>query len=281
MKWRWWIALVLLAGALVAQAADKETARKLVESSMVVTGTIDITADGSVKTYALDKPEKLPEAVVQVIGNNVPKWRFRPVGTPDGVTQAKMSLRLVAKKLLEDQFLVSIRSAGFTDLDEVAEKTFERKRFVPPKFPSKAAHMGANGVVYLLLRVGRDGRVEDAIAEQVNLKVLGTEEQMVQARKLLADSALKAIKRWVYVPPTKGRYAGRPYWVIRMPIEYKFWGQGSPAYGEWTSYIPGPRQKPSWAGNQSDVAFSPDALPEDGIYMANEGPQLLTPLGKS
>ena len=54
---------VLLAMVSFIASAGGAGARKQAESSMVVTGTIDIAPSGSVGDYALDKPEALPDSV--------------------------------------------------------------------------------------------------------------------------------------------------------------------------------------------------------------------------
>lgn len=51
------------------------------------------------------------------------------------------------------------------------------KDMQPPAYPVNAFRGGATGVVYLLLKIGRAGKVEDVVAEQVNLTALVPESK--------------------------------------------------------------------------------------------------------
>ncbi len=140
--------------------------------------------------------------------------------------------------------------------------------------------MGGKGTVYLLLRIGHDGRVEEVATEQVNLTVAGTSQQMDQLRALLKQASENAARRWTFKPPTKGPEATGPYWVGRIPVTFLFAGETPVAAGEWETYIPGPRNFDiPWALEELRTAGSPDAMP-DGLLAALKGsPRLLNPPG--
>jgi hypothetical protein len=57
--------------------AGATNARSSAEASMLVTGTLEINADGTVRGYAIDQPDKLPAPVRDVIQKNVPGWTFK------------------------------------------------------------------------------------------------------------------------------------------------------------------------------------------------------------
>ncbi|WP_242108778.1 energy transducer TonB [Luteimonas aquatica] len=270
---------ILLAGAFLAQAAGPKAVRAQAESSMLLTGTLAIAADGSVKEHALDQRDKLPSGVAKLVADNVAKWRFRPATVPGGAeaAQVNMSLLIVAKKLDEEHYKVSIRAANFMDARQRPGETVTGRRLAPPQYPKEAAASRINGVVFLLLRVGRKGTVEDAFVEQVNLRVVGSDPQMAKARDMLSRNALQAAKHWTFNPPTASEEAGEDAWVVRVPVDYLLWGASRPAYGEWTTYIPGPRQRPAWA-DEDDASTSPEAMLAGGVYMVGDGPRLLTPL---
>src|SRR5690606_37388169 len=105
---------------------------------------------------------------------------------------------------------------------------------------------GVHGVVYVVVRVDRSGRVQDAVAELVNLRILGSEREMEQARELLAKSALVAARKWTFKPPTRGEWADQERWSARVPVDYRFADDGKPRYGQWESYVPGPRNPIPW-----------------------------------
>ncbi len=276
---------VLWACALVAAAAGPAAVRKQVESSMLVTGTIDIGPDGGVRGFLLDKEEKLPPQVIQIARQAVPEWRFEPV-LINGVAapiRARLSMRMVATQLADKGYRLAIGSAAFGQ-DALAPKdrkpdgrTLKADEMQPPTWPLTA--YGISGTVYVLLRVGRDGKVEDVASEQVNLTVIGSEKTMRLGRKALEDATLRAARRWTFKPPTVGEAAGLPYWKARVPVVFEFDNQRAARYGKWEAYVPGPRQPlPSWV-EQQDVATSPDALVDGELHLVGEGPRLLTPLG--
>src|SRR5690606_19342409 len=70
-------ATLLLVVVAVAVAAPKHV-REQTEASMLLTGTIDIAADGSVRGYSIDHEDKVPDYVLANIAGMVPGWRFEP-----------------------------------------------------------------------------------------------------------------------------------------------------------------------------------------------------------
>src|SRR5690606_26049390 len=68
---------ILLACGPAALAQHK--AYKEVESSLFVTGTIDVTPAGEVAAYTLKQSEKLPSGIVDMVASMAPQWKFEPV----------------------------------------------------------------------------------------------------------------------------------------------------------------------------------------------------------
>ncbi len=281
---RWWLGVGLLLVAVVAIAGGRGAVRKQIESSMLVTGTIDVDRQGGLASYAIDQPEKIPEGIRDFLGRNIAQWKFDVGNTGNGlpanaVIRNTMSLRIVAKKQDNGDFEVRLAAVDFrpTDVSEGAE--VRAAEMVPPRFPDAAAKARASGTVYLLVKVGRDGRVEDVFAEQTNLRVLTSEPQMRALRNQFEKASLAAARRWTFTPPQVGDLVDDDSWVLRVPVDYAM-GTGKPAYGEWTSYVPGPRQPNPWQDDRADQGFSPDALAATGgIYMATgNGLKLVTPL---
>jgi hypothetical protein len=267
---------LLLAGSLLAGGLRSVRAR--VEGSMVVTGTIGVTPQGTVLGYTLDHPEKLPPVVVDTIAKNLPKWTFEPV-LQDGkpvAAKAKMSLRLVARPVGGDKYQVAVRSAYFGD-----ESAGIKLVGVPqsPRYPSEAIQERASGTTYVMLRVDRAGHVADAFVEQVNMRVLASDEELNRMRKLLAEASLKALRQWNFTPADSSDRT--PFRVVRVPVSYQVseYGHRSPpeVYGQWESYVPGPVEPAPWVDKDKALAGGIDAFPSDGVY----GPSqlsLLTPL---
>lgn len=277
--------LALLATPLVALPADVQAqtarqARSEVEASMLVTGHVDIDREGRVTAHALDRQDKLPDYVVDLVGRTIPGLAFEPVvdeGQP-APARAKMSLRLIVAQADDGNMTVRVRSAHFGE--EYSEDDATSVRYAdmrPPRYPADVLRMGGKGTVYLLLKVGRDGSVEDVLAEQVNLTALGNARQMETVRTKLADAAVKGARDWTFMPPTEGEAASKEHWVIRVPVEYKLGRDRETVYGQWTAYHPGPRQSPDWA-RPTPPGFSPDALMAGGVTPETSRFRLLTPL---
>ena len=282
--------MALLLGLLVAfasHAAGPGAVRKTVESSMLVTGWVLIAADGSTTKLELDDKEKIPDAVVSLIERGGATWRFEPV-LVDGVARkakARMSLRVVAKKVDADQYQISIRSSYFgaeaiTPEEYVAQSdSIKPIAMKPPQYPENALRMGARGTVYVVLMVGREGTVQELFAEQVNLQVIGNDEEMKRMRGMLTKSALGAAKKWTFQLPAAaaGAGAGQDVWVLRVPVDFQFYGYKKPGYGQWDSYVPGPTLRAPW-DTGSDATQSPDAMIAGALYDARNQLRLLTPL---
>src|SRR3546814_7328536 len=83
-----------------------------------------------------------------------------------------MSVRMVARPVGEDGFEVSISGANFGKGSYRATDYLTRDRLDPPEYPAEAQRMGGKGTVYLVLRIGRDGRVrsEEHTSELQSIK---------------------------------------------------------------------------------------------------------------
>lgn len=276
---RRWIGVVVLGLLLsgTAFAVNPRGVRRQVESSLIVTGTIDIDADGRVLGHALEHADALPEGVVAMVGSVVPRWRFEPVELHGTATRARapMSLRIVAKQLDGDRFTVQIRGAHFGA--SAPGETVTSHELAPPLYPEAAMRAGVGGMVYVVVRIGRDGRVEEAVAEQVNLRVVTSEPAMRQWRTLLAQAALRAARDWTFNPPRTGDQADAPHWSARIPVDFISADETPAAAHEWQAYVPGPREAIPWYPAAS--AAGADALAAGGVYPLDPGLHLLTPLG--
>lgn len=270
-------ALLLLGVAAVVSAEAPKHVQDQAEASMLVTGKIAINADGSVRGYQIDDEDKVPGHVLLNIGRWVPEWRFEPV-LVDGKAvpaRAKMTLRLLARPL-GDKFEISIASTTFGDDDAPPTDTVKGLKMYPPRYPTDVASAGGEGTVYLVLRIGPDGRVEDLVVERVNLHVYASERRMKNFRKRLSSTAASAARRWTFVPPTTGELAQRRWWSVRVPVDFRLGGVQEVAYGEWQSYLPGPQQPIPWLQDEPGS----DALAGGVLHTLGSGLVLLTPLQK-
>lgn len=264
---------LLLAGAALADGAG--SVRKRVEGSMLVTGTIEVAPDGTVSGYRLDRPEKLPPVVIDLLGKSVPHWTFQPVllqGRPVPA-KARMSLRLGARPQGDGSYEVAIRGAYF---GEPSSKIKGEMR--APGYPGAAIDARVAGTVYLLLRIDPAGKVSDAVAEQVNLEVVASDTVLKRWRRLFANVSIEAARRWTFNPVSPEE--GAAYRVVRVPVAYRLHALGAAepdTYGQWQAYIPGPVEPAPWLDAGKLLTGPADALPGDGVYGQSEL-LLLTPL---
>ena len=272
----WW-ALVLIAWVGVAAAAAP--ARKPIEASMLVTGDIEIDATGQLVGYTLDHPERLPGNVKRLLERQISDWTFQPNamdGQPVNIRN-RMGLLVLATPREDGNFDMRVHDASFYPVREEGYDiaVVEQK---PPSFPRLAAENGVSGIVYLVLRIGADGRVEEAAAEQVNLRVQRSAAEMNRWRGVLARNAIEAAGDWRFSLPQHGELAAQAEpWVVRVPVNYEF-NLRTETYGQWDPYVPGPRELPAWAGE--DDGTSPAALAAGGLYPVGRkgGVQLAVPL---
>ncbi len=239
---------------------------------MLVTGTITLNGDGTVRSYTLDRASRLSDVVVGVIQHNLPDWKFvPPEGHPDGVT-GKMTLRMLSRPIDDKRDRVSIGSASFDDdpADKAWHVTYKNRGI--PSYPMVALRVRETGTVYLLLRIARDGHVQDAFAEQVNLDAYASTQLMSELRERFAQSAVKAARDWTFQVPTQGKAADYPCWYVRVPVNYLMLPRGelpSTYESEWHAYIPGPRQSVPWndyhpSPDRHSDAMASEALQEEG-----------------
>ena len=245
-----------------------------------MSGSLVVGPDGEVASHELDPEAPLTPALKAFVDDSIRGWRFQPVLVDGKPVRAKvpMSLRLVAKRADEGKFSVAIASTYFGSKEDVpATDRLRSIRLTPPRFPSGALAMGGKGVVYLVVQVGRDGKVTNVDAEQVNLRVAGTDGQMAALRKQFTDAAVRVARGSTFTIPTTGPEANDATWLVRVPVDYRLDGERQRENG-WDTYIPGPRNfEMPWAAEKLRMAGSPDALPDAGVYPLQQGATLLNP----
>lgn len=266
----------------VVAAPSMRALQDQVESSMRIKGSLDIGADGRVVAVRLDQQDAIPAGVVGFVKESMAGWEFEPT-LQEGKTvpiTTPVSLRVVGKVQGDGSARIEIRSASFVDYREDDLTRPARLSGSVPTYPVRTAGRGVAADVFLLIQVGRDGKVRNVAAEQVNLRVLVPPRQLDTVRTAFANSAIQAVRDWQFRIPTQGPLADRETWVVRLPVRYA----DQPPSGDvpaWEPYLPGPRQRAAWQQPER-VTVAPDAL-GDGVYVAGDtrGPVLKTVLGQS
>lgn len=287
------LAVIAASWPAPADAQNARAVRKTAEATMRLSGMISIAADGSVSGYTIDRKDQVSPEALELMAQTVPHWRFQPVlidGTPTHI-KTSMQLRLQARPEGDGNYRLSVagthfgEQSGRGDAERSGQRrdTLEGEKLDPPFYPQALIRAGGGGTAYALVRIGRDGRLEDVHIEQVNLDFVAPERDMARARELLAASAMQGARRWTFQVPVEGKHADRPYWVARVPVNYCMDNRPcrGNAYAKWESYIPGPRAlPPAWASEALRTAGAPDSLPSSGVFPLDEaGPRLLTPVG--
>lgn len=271
------MAVVLPHGKGDAFAAGRAEVSKQVEASMLVTGTIDIDAAGSVTSYQIRQADEMSKPLLDFADRSIRGWRFEPV-LVDGQAKparAPMQLRLVLKQDGEN-YQARISGATFGRLQE---ESLARGKLRPPPYPKETVYKRAGGTVYLVLRVARDGSVQDVVAEQVNLRVIDNARAMESYRDMLSRAAVTTARKWMFNFPTPGEDADEQFISLRVPVDFVAYDMPQEKVGEWYAYVPRPRQPVPWR-NWDAAMHAPDAIAAGGVYPDRPtGPRLLTDLG--
>ena len=280
-----WLWLLVGGSALAATAVSS---RPIVESSMLLTGTIEIAPDGSVRSHTIDQPEKVPSAIRAFADKAIAAWKFKPIilGGQPVVAQAKLHLRLIADPVGGGNFAVRIGGASFEggEPSESLQNNDEVNRQHVPKYPYDALRAYTGGTVFLLLKVGRQGQVLDAAAEQVNLTALGSAWEMAKWRQEFARASIVAAKQWRFVVPTSGPLLDEPFWYARIPVAFALKvSNQSPAtaeseYGRWQPYVRGPQEIVPWFKLPPQAADAIDTTPAGSVLALGQGPKFATPV---
>lgn len=271
------------AGALsnTAIAAESASAAGRAEASMLVTGSVTLAPDGTVRSYSIYRREALPKPVAELIDKNAPAWRFERVRVQGQAVAAvaNMSLRVLATPMGNDQYALRIRGAHFGKQDQ--GKGIRRLGFTRPIYPQSVLQARVGGTVYLLIKLDDQGRVAEVAAEQTDLDAAGPDRSMDRWRSALERSSIAAARSWKFTVPAPAAGRPREMHLVRVPVRYALRrpGLGSqPRYGQWDIYIPGPRQIVPWLNDPTMLSDSADALPDDGVFPIGSGLHLTSPL---
>ena len=125
---KWWVAFGCAMFACTAAAQNIEQVRASAEASMIVSGWINVNPDGSVHDYTVDHIEKLPPDVAGLIQQNVAQWRFKARNGTDASERARMSMRIVSRRLDDKHDSMQITGATFGDTNPTPGRQVAEKR---------------------------------------------------------------------------------------------------------------------------------------------------------
>ncbi|NII09545.1 hypothetical protein [Oleiagrimonas sp. C23AA] len=267
--------VLVLGGVLLPTAFARASPRKL-DLTMVLDGQITVSPTGKVEDYQIREADKVPKPILELIRKTVNQWRFEPArshGQPVPV-KTPMHLRVVATPT--DKQHVQLRVSGQWFGSPGADGIHVKSHQPDPDYPLTAIKAGVGGTVYLVAMVSNDGKVAKVAAQQVNLDTLRRPAQMKHWRKVLAQSAILALKQWQFEVPANGGPEHRKHWFVRAPIGYQVLPLGAAAtrpYASWSGYVRGPVQPIPWLTPTMRVADI-DAIPWQGTFLAKQSMQL-------
>ena len=245
--------------------------RNQVVGSMRLTGTLVVGADGAITAYAIDHADKVPPEVLRHVARYVPRWRVMKGGDAGN---KRFGVRVMATSRGDGYFALSLVGASIIEKQRPDEEmSFDRPR-KRPSYPHSLGRIGVSGTVYVVVKVGRDGEVEDFVTEQVNLNLVGTSAEVVKAQADFAAHTAAAVRQWKFRWPEAGPNAGQPYLVARVPVDYIL--NQRRGYAEWEYYVPGPRRTASWMQQEDGMALGAG---EAGVpQVLGMGPRIETSL---
>ncbi|HET7931168.1 MAG TPA: energy transducer TonB, partial [Rhodanobacteraceae bacterium] len=262
-----------------------------VEVGMVVTGSVTVNPDGSVKAYTIDHADQLPPAVQRLLKSSIPGWTFdaiKSTGTT-GPTKAQASVYIGGmvtettkqivdgKKVQQNTIQIGVEHIALHCPPPHAERTFAmgcdpdtgltRLPSPPPEYPIEAARAHMEGVVDLRLEIGRNGRVLRAAVRQVNL--FNRIPNPVLFRRIFSDVTLETAQAWRFRVPTTGPNAGRDRWVLAQQVKFYIMGGhvDTTAYGQWLADLPGPIKAIPWAEQDSGRVVRLPEMSTEGALM--------------
>jgi hypothetical protein len=266
-------------GTALAANGGTRAVNQQIQASLRITGSVGIDATGAVARHAIDRPDKFDPGVVAMIEDALSHWRFEPVlvnGQPHAVN-ADMNLLLVGDFIDGGQMRVAIKRAQFLRSDLPATDRLTLRKRGALTYPVEAVSAGVSGIVFVAVRIDHEGRVIDAVAQQVNLRHLDGEREMAKWREVLARPTVSRARTWTFRTPTTGPDV--PYFTAIIPVDYSLGDPSTRAYGKWQTYVPGPRTQVAWM-EAWDTAGA-EALADGQLAQLGAGLRLLTPLDES
>lgn len=243
-----WLGGLLLALVPLASASGFDevyTAR--------TTGSLTIDEQGAVLEVELDD-KSLGQEVMAAYARHIRDWRFEPVLEQGQPIRAKgyMQLDLLAfRRSGSDDLGLGVSSARFTDppsMQDAKSRPSSKDRLAQPRYPHDAAVLGIGADVMVLVRVGEQGRVEDAAVASLMLVGERAGEKGMQKRHgaMFNRSATDVARRWTFAWAAPGE-------TLKVPIRYT-----PPGYSgrRWVRAFPVGVDAPAWV-LQAEAASQP------------------------
>jgi hypothetical protein len=223
----------------VAGAAAAAGTPASLDVRLDVAGRLSVAADGQVSRVAMETPPTA--ALAPRVEPLLRSLRFAPLSAADaGGVDTRFSLELAAEPL----------PAGAGYRYTVANLTIGTPKHLamdPPRYPARALANGVAARAVVLLRIGDDGRVQQAHVQQVSLAATGSEKTEAFYRNLFRLAILEAVPTWHFEP---GQWrAGAPLGALAC-VPVSFFVSGNAKSVAWRAYVPGPVEPAPWTDRQ-------------------------------
>ncbi|MEH6422300.1 hypothetical protein [Pseudomonas sp. CGJS7] len=240
------------------------------EISMIVSGHARFGQAGRVEGISFDQESKIPIDVKALIRGKAAQWLIESESSSNAgfnATPEKVALtaRIVGHRQTNGDVAIRIKSIHFGPLNPGVE--LKSENFTKPVYPSALASTNAAGTVYLLAQLSSQGEVLQVVPEQVNLYVMGEDARMREVRDLFASSAVLAAQRWKFEVKESTSVDSI---TVRIPIEYVAPGGRRLAYGQWETYMPGPRTNAPWLPSMQEGADEADTVASHSLQIIGE-----------
>ncbi len=231
-----------------------------VDATMVLRGSLRVDAARGVGSYAIDQVDQVPPEVQAFLARQIADWRIDVAAGAELPPEAVLRFTVMVRASPAGDGLHRLWLDG-VHVDEALPASqrvaIERRRL--PTYPTAMARIGGSGVVYMLVLLDAQGRVDDVFAEQVDLTTLPARpEDVVQHQLEFIAHAAAAARQWRFSMPKEGPYAGKPL-AVRVPVDFTMTERAQvPDYGQWQFLVRGVRRAPPWSEEAAGHA------PEEG-----------------
>lgn len=275
---------LLLCFSLPALASEsKRVPESALESVMTMQIDSQISLDEKGALVAFKIETGVPDVLRQKLERMVGAWRFTPTPSPDGIARpvvSPMRMTLAATKVGEG-YRVKVDNVIFpkktTPVNGESTAGISARKLFPPRYPIGLDRKGVSAIVLVSIRVGADGRVEDAVSVQsMLLNTTGRDSGLAWALKEFEASSLVSARRWQFDVPASLAQADPAARTVNVPIHFISDSRNNPVMnpeaGGWRVEVRTPRREIPWLqaapGQQrigvSDMARG-DVVPAVGL----------------
>ncbi|MFT3808123.1 hypothetical protein [Arenimonas sp.] len=200
------IGLAISGQAFADEPAPKTTGGVQVVLAMSLDGWVDVDAGGKVVGYGTDVP--VPEELRANVDRAVRAWLFEPVPLREGKMAARTRMRLTLRAEPQGQgYVARIEDVLFL-ADPAAEAAAVSGTPAPIVIKStRKPRMMLGGIAtgtLIAIKVGLDGRVEDAVAVQ-SVVMDDAKAAFMSVMGPVEKSMIEAVKKWKFRVDFAGR----------------------------------------------------------------------------